>query len=63
MREIHGYLQNGEQIFLGRIEATDEQIDRFIANLYSTFTKGQSGAFNVGNAVFNTNSFIGIRVS
>lgn len=61
-REIFGYTKDGERVFLGRVEMSDEDVQRFLDNIAEIYGSDGPPVFNVAAAVFDARAFAGVQV-
>jgi len=62
-RKVTGFLPNGETIYLGKIEMTDEHLSVYLKRIAEGYDCLSGGSFRVNGGVFSTMSFIGVHVS
>lgn len=61
-REIHVLMPNGEEVFLGRLEMSDKDVQLFLDGMASIYSNRAEPIFNVGPAVFDAKKFAGVFV-
>lgn len=63
-REIHGYMNSGERVFLGSCTMSDAEVQSFLDNLAIIYAEPSSpGVFNVRSSVFNARAFAGVQIT
>jgi hypothetical protein len=62
-REIHGYMHNGERVYLGPCNMTDTEVQEFLDNMAEIYSDPKApGVFNVRSAVFDARAFAGVQI-
>lgn len=61
-REIHGLMKNGQEVFLGSVETTKEELENILSIIARSYRDNTHSYVNVGMGVFKTQDFAGFWV-
>ncbi|UWS05656.1 hypothetical protein K4K94_08025 [Phaeobacter inhibens] len=62
-REFHGYMHNGERVYLGPCDMTDTEVQKFLDSIAAIYSDPKEpGVFNVRSAVFDARAFAGVQI-
>lgn len=61
-REIHVYLKNGSEIFIGRARLSDEDVGEIMNIFRSSYENDGRGSFSLNSSVFDINALAGVSV-